>query len=294
MVLSVVWGTTWAAIRIGLEGIPPFLGVALRFGVASVVLLGTAAVLRIPLGRSRRERRLWWINGLFSFVLSYGIVYWAEQWVPSGLAAILFATFPLFVAGLAHPFLPGERLTVRSSAGLVVGFAGVAVIFSEDLADLAGLGAGVAALVMLASPFVSALGSLAVKRWGKGIHPVSIAAVPMGFCAVVMAVVSAVVERDREIVFDAVSVGSVLYLGILGSALTFSLYFWLLEHLPATRMSLVTYASPVVAVLVGTLFLDEPFTWRIGAGTALVISGVAVTVRDRRATTPSLPHDDDP
>ena len=98
VLLCLIWGTTWAAIQIGLQGIAPFTGVALRFAIAAAVLLAFVRALRIRLGTSRRERGLWLVNGGLAFSVSYAVVYWAEQWVPSGLAAVLFATYPLFVA----------------------------------------------------------------------------------------------------------------------------------------------------------------------------------------------------
>ncbi|HSL82019.1 MAG TPA: EamA family transporter [Thermoanaerobaculia bacterium] len=279
--IILIWGSTWAAIRLGLEGIPPFAGVALRFAVASVVLLGLAWARGVPLGRSRVERRLWWVNGLCTFVLTYGLVYWAEQRVPSGLTSVLFATFPLFVALLAQGALPAERLTARSAAGVVVGFAGVAVIFSEDLAALAEPGAGRAAAVLLVAPLAAAVANVAVKRWGRGVHPLSLTAVPMGLAAGIMGAASLLFERDRPLVLDALSVGTVLYLAVLGSAVTFYLYFWLLERMEATRLSLVTYLSPVVAVALGAVLFDERITARIALGGLLVIAGVAVTAGAR-------------
>jgi drug/metabolite transporter (DMT)-like permease len=251
--------------------------VALRFAVASVVLLGLAWVRGVPLGRSRVERRLWWVNGLCTFVLTYGLVYWAEQRVPSGLTSVLFATFPLFVALLAQAALPAERLTARSVVGVVAGFAGVAVIFSEDLAALAEPGAGRAAAVLLVAPLAAAVSNVAVKRWGRGVHPLSLTAVPMGLAAGIMGAATLVFERDRPLVLDAVSVGTVLYLAVFGSAVTFYLYFWLLERIEATRLSLVTYLSPVVAVLLGAVLFGERVTARIVLGGLLVIAGVAVT-----------------
>lgn len=285
--ITVIWGSTWAAIRLGLEGIPPFAGVALRFAVASVVLFALALLRGVPLGRSRRERRLWWVNGLLTFVLTYAVVYWAEQRVPSGLTAVLFATFPLFVALLAQPVLPEERLTPRALAGIAAGFAGVAVIFSEDLSvlnlgALAEPGAGRAALVLLLAPFAAAAANVAVKRWGRGIHPLSLSAVPMGLAAVVMAGAHLALERHRPVVLDAVSVGAVLYLAIFGSAVTFSLFFWLLEHMSATRLALTNYLSPVVAVLLGAALFDEPVTLRLVLGGVLVVGGVALTATARR------------
>ena len=109
--LIVIWGSTWSVIRIGLRGIPPLTGVSLRFGIASVLLLVLAWQQGVRLGGRPYERRLWLINGLLAFSVSYGVVYWAEQWIPSGLAAVLFATFPLCVAVMAHYWLPDERLT---------------------------------------------------------------------------------------------------------------------------------------------------------------------------------------
>lgn len=278
-VLIAVWGTTWAAIRIGLEGIPPFTGVALRFALASLLLFALVPVFGVRLGRTRREVGLWAVNSLLSFSLSYGIVYWAEQRVPSGLAAVLFATFPLFVAALGHFWLPGERLTGRAAIGSLVGFAGVVVIFSEDLSQLGGPGVATAAAVMLVSPLVSAIANVAVKRWGSGIHPLSLTAVPMALTAVTMGALAALVEGGREIAWTLPAVGSLLYLAVFGSALTFTLYFRLLDRLPATRLSFITYAIPVVAVATGTLALGEPMTPRILAGASLVVIGVAAAVR---------------
>ena len=181
--VTLIWGSTWAAIRLGLTDVPPFAGVALRFGVAALVLFGMARALGVRLGSSRREVALWLVNGLGTFVFTYGVVYWAEQRVPSGLTSILFATFPLFVAVLAHVALPGDRLRPVSALGVVAGFAGVALIFSEDLAAVAAPGAGGAALWILVASLAAAVANVAVKRWGEGIHPVALIAPPMALAA---------------------------------------------------------------------------------------------------------------
>lgn len=277
--LSLIWGTTWAAIRIGLQGIPPFTGVALRFAIACVALLALARALRVRLGTSRREKALWIVTTLLSFCVAYGVVYWGEQWVPSGLGAVLFATYPLFVALISHFFLPDERLTVPAVAGVLLGFGGVAVIFSTDFSLFGGRQVAVASAVMLLSPVSAAVSSVAVKRYGAGVHPISLTVVPMGLTALVMGALALLVERGRTVTFDAVSVSALLYLALLGSAVTFTVYYWLLSHLSATRVSLVAYAIPVVAVFVGAVFLAEPITTRTLAGSALVVVGVALTVQ---------------
>src|SRR3954465_13174068 len=149
--LILIWSTTWAVIRVGLRGIPPFTGVALRFALAAAVLLALVPVFGVKLGREPHERRLWWVNALLTFIVPYGLVYWGEQWLPSGLTAVIFATMPLLTALTAHFVLPAERLTARAVAGILLGFGGIAVIFSADFQALGGSQmARVAALLLLA------------------------------------------------------------------------------------------------------------------------------------------------
>jgi drug/metabolite transporter (DMT)-like permease len=281
LLLVLIWGTTWAVIRVGLEGVPPFTGVALRFTLAGALLLALGPVFGVRLGRGRHERPLWLMNGLLSFCISYSVVYWCEQYIPSGLAAVLFATYPLFVAVLAHLLLPGERLAPAGALGLLLGFVGVAVIFSDDLRLLGGETVQHAALVMLVSPLVSAVATVVIKRWGSDVHPLSLSAVPMLIAGLVMGTLALLVERHRALVLDTRSVGALLYLAVLGSAVTFTVYYWLLARVGATRLALITYLIPIVAVAIGALAFDEPLRPRLLLGSALVLAGVVVVSRSR-------------
>jgi drug/metabolite transporter (DMT)-like permease len=275
--LTCIWGTTWAAITISLRGIPPFAGVALRFAIAGAVLVAYAWVAGIPLfAANSRQRRLRVLHALLTFCCSYGVVFWAEQWVPSGLAAVLFATFPLMVAVLAHYVLPAERMTAPVMVGIVVGFAGIALIFGEDFELLGGSMVAVASVVMLVSPLAGAIVSVVVKRWGSGMKPVPFNAMAMVLAAGVMGVVAAVVERDRPVMFDAGPVAAVLYMAIAGTAITFPLYFWLLEHMEARQVALIGYGTPIVALFIGAVFMNEPMTVRTWIGSTMVVIGVAV------------------
>lgn len=284
VLLTVIWGTTWAVIRVGLRGMPPFTGVSLRFAIAGALLFALAPVMKVRFGTHPHERRLWLILGCLSFCGSYGIVYWSEQWVPSGLASVLFATFPLLVAILAHLFLPGERMTRAGAIGVLVGFAGVAVVFSEDFTKLGGPGVARGAVVFLGSPIVSSIAYVCTKKWGKGIHPLSLSAPPMVFTAVVMGIVALLVERDRPVTWTGESLGALFYLAVAGTALTFTVYYWLLSFLPATRLSLMAYLIPVVAVILGATVFDEPLTAKVVAGSALVVVGVALAGRRNAPT----------
>ncbi len=250
--LVTVWGTTWAAVRISLRGFPPFTGVALRFAIAAVILVAIARATGTPLAAANsRDRRLRWVHAVLTFCVSYGIVFWAEQYIPSGLTSVLFATFPLIVAVMAHFALPGERMTASISAGTVLGFAGIATIFSEDFDRVGGQSVFVASLVMLASPFVAAISTVAVKKWGEDIRPVSFNAVAIIYAAVIMGAVAAATERHKIIVPERWPVLAILYMAVVGTAITFPLYFWLLKHMQARRLALIGYGTPVVALLLG-------------------------------------------
>jgi len=279
--LTLVWGTTWAGIRISLEGIPPLTGVAIRFTIAGLLLLGWARARGVRLGGRRYERALWIANGLLSFVFSYGVIYWAEQRVPSGLAAVLFATFPLWVALLARRLVPDERTSWMRLACIGIGFAGVAVLFSEDLDATLGPGALVAGVAILVAALASALASVLLKRYGSGIPPISLAAPPMLLAGAVLAPFALAAEHARPLTTQPGPWLATLYLALVGSAATFPVYFWLLSHRSVVSAALVSYTAPVIAVLVGILGLREPFTPRLAVGAGLVLIGVAGALQGR-------------
>jgi drug/metabolite transporter (DMT)-like permease len=279
VVLVLIWSTTWGVVKIGLEGMPPLLGAGLRFAVASVVLFIYALWKKVPIGRAPYEKRLWVSNAVFSFIISFPLVYWAEQWVPTGLTALLFSTFPLFVALLAHFMLPAERLVRNSAFGIVLGFVGVATIFSEDFDRFGGENVLFASAILLLSPLSAALGNVLVKRYGGGVPAVALSAPPMGMAALVLCGASLLLESDRSVIWNAKSIGAVLYLAIVGSAITFGLFFWMLRHFSATKMSLIAYAIPVLATAIGALAFSEPVTARLILGAGLVVFGIFVTNR---------------
>ena len=162
----------------------------------------------------------------------------------------------------------------------------MALIFSDDLEPAGRTGVLTAAAVMLLSPVASAASNVAVKRWGSGLHPLSLTAVPMGLCALLTGALAVAFERQVELVWSVESVMALIYLGIAGSAVTFTLYFWLLSFVPATRLSLITYAAPVVAVIIGVLWMDEPIEAGMVSGSALILLGTGLAMGGRREDRP--------
>ena len=280
--LTLVWGTTWAAIRIALEGIPPLTGVAIRFTLAGVVLLAWARWRRVRFGFGALEWRLWTTNALLTFVGSYGLVYWAEQTLPSGLTSILWATFPLWVVLLGRWILPSERSSAVRLLGVTLGFAGMVVLFSEDLDREIGPGATWVGAVLLAAPLMSAVASLSMKRWGGGLPPESLSAMSMLLGGLMLAPVAAFSEHERGLLFTPRPWLATVYLAVVGSAVTFPLYVWLLARRSAVKASLISYTAPVIAVVVGILLFGEPMTGRLLTGAACVLAGVAFALRSAR------------
>lgn len=279
VLLTILWGTTWAAIRLTLDGIPPLAGVAARFTLAGLLLLGWARWRGVRFAGGARERRLWAVNALFTFVGSYGLIYWGEQRVPSGLASVIFATFPLWVALLRRWLLPEERRSGHELLGVALGFTGTAILFSEDLDAALGPGALVSAVALLVAPLLSAVANLAMKRWGSDLAPESLSAVPMLLGGLALVPASAAVEQGRVWSSAPAPWLATIYLAVFGSALTFPLYYWLLARRSAVTASLISYTAPVIAVALGVLLFEERLTLRLAAGSLCILAGVAWALR---------------
>ena len=276
--LCLIWGSTWIFIKWGLGSLPVFGSAALRFGVAFLVMLLIAPWLHRREGGRRPPAAMWIILGVTNFALSYGIVYWSESQLPSGIVAVLWSVFPMMMALMAHVFLDGERLHLRSAAGFGLGFAGIAVLFHRDLATL-GPDAIPAGLILLISPLVSAAGTIYVKRGGRDVSSVLLNRNAMGLGALLLGITAWLAEPNGVWHWDAPAIISILYLGVIGTCLTFGLYFWLMRRTRAAQLSLIAYVTPCVALLLGWAIGGETYGVGTAAGTMMVLAGVALVGR---------------
>lgn len=278
-----IWGSTWMMIKIGLRGAPPLTSIAVRMVIASLIVAVLLRLGRIPLPRDARFLRLGVFLGLFQVTLPYVFVYYGEQRVSSGLAAVLYSTFPLLVAVLAYFWLKNP-LTPRKLAGVATGIIGVAVIFSDNLR----LGREEAAgtLMVIASVSTSAVGSVATKKWGHGHHPIASLLVPFITAAVLTALLAVCVERPLQLHFSGVTWGTIFYLAAAGSVSAFAMFFYVMQRLDVTVVSYQTFIIPIIAVLLGAIFLGESVSARVALGAALILTGIslATLVRSRRST----------
>lgn len=282
VLLCLIWGSTWLVIKVGYGGLGPFNVAALRFLVAGALFapLVPAMGARWPRGAGEWSLVAW--VGATLFAADYGLIYWGEQVIDSGLTAILFATLPLLTALAAHAYLPGDRITTRKLAGTLLAFLGVVALFADRLRiDPAH---ALPMLAIVASAGCAALAAVATKRHGSALHPAALTAPAMGVGALLLLGASLIAGDGVRLPRDAPTWGAILYLALLGSVVTFLVYFTLLKTWSVTALSFISVFTPVVALLLGFLVLDERPTARTGLGAVLILAGVtlAVTAADRR------------
>ncbi|HET6463227.1 MAG TPA: EamA family transporter [Candidatus Krumholzibacteria bacterium] len=278
-----IWGSTWMMIKIGLRGAPPLTSIAVRMTIASAIVAVILALARIRVPRDPRFVRLGIFVGFFQVILPYAFVYYGEQRIPSGLAAVLYATFPLLVAVLARFWL-ASPLTARKLAGVAVGIVGVAVIFSDNLRLGYEQAAGTA--MVMGSVTASAIGSVGTKKWGHGHHPIASLLIPFVTSALVMIAAALIVESPLELDYNRTTWATIFYLAAVGSVGAFACFFYVMQHLDVTVVSYQTFIIPIVAVLLGATFLGESVSARVGMGAALILAGISLAtfMRPRRTT----------
>ena len=275
-IIYFVWGSTFLFIRIGVQEVPPLLLASLRFTIAGAVLFGWTLARREALPTARQWASAALLASLI-FLMDYGLLFWAEQRVPSGLAAVILATIPAFMALSEITLLGTQRLTVRLVVAWLIGMAGIAALTSRTLAlggvPIDRLGAGALLIAALSWSISSAL---ARKLPLPASKPVSSAA-QMLLGGVFLAVASASFGELRGFHFAAVSGRAwfaLAYLTVLGSIVGFTAYVWLLHHYSPTKVGTYAYVNPVVAVIVGYFFGGEGLGARTLIGTACVLFSV--------------------
>lgn len=283
LILCGIWGSTWLFIKLGLEDLPPFTFAGIRFVIALAIVLSIIRIRGLRLPRARADWILLAVTGILSFGFNYGLVFWGEQYITSGLAALLQATTPAFGLVFAHFNLPGERLSWTRIGGVVLGVCGVAVVFSNQLA-VSGRQALAGCVALLLSSIFVAYSNVLVKKHGKNLSPAIMTGGQMLFGLLLLLAVGLPLEGNPlHFHWTPMAVISLLYLAIVGSVVAFLLYYWLILNMDVTKSMLIALVTPVVAVILGMLVLNEEFGWRTLAGGAMIILGIAfIVVRKNR------------
>jgi len=282
LILCVIWGSTWLFIKLGLNDLPPLTFAGIRFLCASSILVAIIFARGVRWPRKRSEWLLIAIVGWLQFSLNYGLVFWGEQRIPSGLAAVLQSTFPAFGLVIAHFYLPEERITPKKVMGIMLGVIGVGIVFSNQL-SFAGKAALAGSVALVLSAVCGSYGNVLVKAYGTQIDPFVLAAGQM-VCGFPPLLALGIATEGNPIHFHwtTTAVIALAYLVIVGSVIAFTLFYWLVRHMDVINTMLIALVTPVVAVLLGMIVLHEKFNWRLFAGAACIISGIGLIVFRKR------------
>ncbi len=286
------WGSTYLAIDIAVQKIPPVLMCAVRFSIAGVVMLIACAVMKKRIWYSVEQIALAAVVGILLLMGGNLTLSWAELSVPSGLAALIVAITPLWFLVLDSLLLGHHRISSRGKAGLALGIVGLFVLFWPELHASTALGHRelVASLSLLGGSFSWALGSVLSKRWQSGMDVFSATAWQVTAAGVANFLFALVLGDLSRVAWTMRSVSAVFYLIVCGSWIGYTAYIWLLEHVPTSKVSTYAYVNPVVAVFLGWLILHERVDRFIVMGSIIVVVSV-ILVTSAKVKEKSVPED---
>ena len=288
LTLCIVWSSTWLAIKIGLRDLPPISFVAIRFLIAIIVLVA------VSIGRSRlaplrrNDYAVLAITGILMFAVNYTLLFWAELYVSSGLAAVLQATIPIFGMIVAHWMLPDEPLRLQKLAGAIIALGGVTLIcgrllgFNGPLAFWGGVGVVIGAAS-------AAFANVLVKARSIQLAPAMLAASQMIFGTTPLLILGFAIDGNpARFHWTTTAIFCLFYLAIIGSALTFLLLYWLLPRLTIAQLQSISLITPPGAVILGWLMGGETFPVSSLFGAALVLTGVWMIFRKGEVREPVI------
>ncbi len=282
LILSIIWGTTWLFIKIGLEDLPPISFAASRFLLALIILALIIFLQKIPLPKTKRDWKLLGLTGILQFSINYSLVFWSEQYISSGLAAVLQAMITVFGLALAWVHLPAERITWLKISAIILGVAGVATIFIEQLQINSFLAfAGCVAIVVGA--YAAAHASILIKAYGGNLHPAALLFGQMS-CGILPLIIYGVLKEGNPLNFHWTqrAIFSVVYLTVFGTIAAFWLYYWLLSKIESTKAMMISLVTPLIAVIMGAIFLDESLPPQTIFGGVLILASIGLIVFRKR------------
>ncbi|MCF8239916.1 MAG: EamA family transporter [Melioribacteraceae bacterium] len=273
--ICLVWGTTYLAIRIGVDTLPPFLFAGFRWIIAGLFLLSIMKFRGYKLPPKSDLIRLG-IVGILLLGFGNGLVVFAEQWIPSGLTALLITTMPFWIVGIEALVPSGPKLNKLIFTGLFLGFSGLLLIFRDNLGNLLNpeYVTGIAALLF--GMICWAAGSVFSKYKKVSTHPMMGASVQMLIAGVAQTSVGLLAGELPEFVFNQSNFLAFMYLVIVGSIFGYAFYIYALTHLPVSLVSTYAYVNPVIALFLGWLILDEPLTILVIVSAVVILTGVGL------------------
>ena len=278
IILCLIWGSTWIFIKIGLGDLPPITFSAARFGLAILILAPLIKIFGFAIPRTRSEWKLMALTGFLQFSLNYSAVFWSEQYIESGLAAVLQSMITVFGLLLAWIFLPAEKITKRKIIGVTLGILGVAIIFIDQLRVENWMAfAGCVAIVLGA--YAAAQSSILIKAKGSGLHPASLVFSQM-ICGLPAVIAYALIKEGNplKLNWSFTAILCVVYLAVAGTIAAFWLYYWLLSRIESTKAMMISLVTPLLAVMIGAIVLGEQLPPQTYFGGALIMGSIGLIV----------------
>jgi drug/metabolite transporter (DMT)-like permease len=275
-----IWSTVWLFLKLGVRDVPPVSFAAMRLIIALLVMVPVTLATRTPLPKRGRDWGIIAGTGVILLGFNYALLNWGTRFISSGLTAVLQSITPAFALVFAHLLLPDERMTLRKFTGLALGVAGVAVIFWDQLHF--GGRAFTGSLTVTLGAVCVAFAYVAVRRFGKGLHPSAITTGQMLSAFFPLMVYAWLVEGNPiEIKWTSTALLSATYLALLGSVVAAWLNYWLLPRVGAVNLLLMGLVEPPIAVLLGAWILDETMNARAAAGAAMILVSVWLAASGR-------------
>lgn len=275
----VFWGSTYLAIGItSAAGIPPFVMCALRFLIAGPIMLAACTVFGRNIRITGREAVRLAAIGVLLLVCGNGTLAWAEQYVPTGFAALIIAVTPIWFLVLETFVFRGDRISRRGAIGLLMGVAGIVILVWPKIAHREALGTMqlLGSISLLFSSLSWAVGSVLSRRWQMKVDPLVATGWEMLFASLAHSMLALVTGQYHRAVFNHRGVMAVLYLVVFGSWIGYTAYVWLLKHVPTPKVATYAYVNPIVAVILGFIVLHERVDRFMLAGSVIIVAAVAL------------------
>ena len=281
--LCLIWGSTWYFIKISLNaGVPPFFGVGFRFFLSGLLFFLIIFFRKESIPFNKQAIKLYLSFGLLNFALSYGITYWATQYVYSSISSILWGLFPLFTSVMAHFMLSGddnEKLTSNKLKALFLGFIGMVFIGSNQSIDLQSQ-SFLAIMVLVGAIIIAAWPSVLYKKYNDVVGPYQMNAVCQVLTGVIMLSLSSLLKEDlAQIVWTDQLLFASAYLVLFGGVISWGIYFWLYQYLSVTQVTYVAIFPPIVAIILGWIFLNEVLSAKEIIGTIFILGSSVLIYR---------------
>jgi drug/metabolite transporter (DMT)-like permease len=273
ILICLIWGSTWLTIRLSLDSLTPFISCGIRFILAALSIYVVMRLKNIKLQTDPVSIKMYVMMTFFSYIIPYGFVYWAEQFIPSGLTSIIYASMPFYVILFSFIAFSKQSVTRFQIIGTILAFGGILVIFLENLSiDLSLHMKGI--IVLLIGAGMQSGIAVMVKKFGGHLNPFSMSFVPLFTAGIGLVIMAFMFENSTAWNFNLNAILSIIYLAVFGTVIAFTVYYWLIQKISVVLVSLSSFITPIIAVLLGWLILDEKLSFQTLIGSGMVLIGI--------------------